>query len=168
MVLPSVRIVHPMNPKSNGHERIDPTPFTIDAALYQDLVEMARESHKSVSMLVSELLLQAVHQHQHGETVQQLWYKLTRREQEIIALYCLGYTSVEIGKRFTLSANTIKSHVHNAMQKFGVSSRSELRGKLSDWDFARWLGIEPEDLPGYSQSYLPLPGMDDPRNRRVE
>ena len=157
-----------MNPKSNGHERDDQYRFIIDAALYQDLVEMASIRHKSVHVLITELLLQAIHQYHHGEIVQQLWFKLTRREQEIIALYCLGYTSTEISDRFTLSTNTIKSHVHHAMQKFGVSSRGELRAKLADWDFAKWLGIDPETLPGYQQGMLPLPGLTDPHKKQVE
>jgi DNA-binding CsgD family transcriptional regulator len=157
-----------MNPRPNGHDRTEQVRLTIAPALYQVLAKMAKESHQSVDALASELLLHGLHQIQHGEDVQQLWYKLTRREQEIIALYCLGYTSTEIGKRFTLSANTIKSHVHNAMQKFGVSSRGELRGKLADWDFARWLGIDPETLPGHNQEPLPLPGLIDERIRPVE
>ncbi len=43
------------------------------------------------------------------------------------------------------------------MHKLGVPSRGVLRGILADWSFVNWLGIEPEDISGYSQSYLLYP-----------
>ncbi len=156
-----------MKPKSNGKHPAEQTPLLIDDALYQRLEELAKQSNQTVSALVAELLNQAIHLRKE-EGTQERWRRLTRREQEIIALYCLGYSSGAIGKRFTLSDNTIRSHVYNAMNKLGVSSRGELRAILADWDFANWLGIEPEDLPGYSQSYLPLPGLQDPRNHHIQ
>jgi DNA-binding NarL/FixJ family response regulator len=156
-----------MKTTSNGKQHEDRHFVAIDHILYQRLAELAKQSRQSVDDLAAELLSQAIHQRK-GESTQERWRRLTRREQEIIALYCLGYTSSAIGKRFTLSDNTIRSHIYNAMNKLGVSSRGELRGILSDWDFASWLGIEPEDLPGFSQSYLPLPGMEDPRNHQVQ
>ncbi len=154
-------------PMANGKKPIMHT-LVVDETVFGTLVRIADQEHQSVNELASELLAQAIDQRQQTDTAQKRWRDLSRREQEVIALYCLGYTSNEIGKRFTLSANTIKSHVHNAMQKFGVSSRGELRGKLADWDFAKWLGVDPETLPGYQQGTLPLPGLTDQRSRRVE
>ena len=156
-----------MRPNSNVKHRAELTPLVIDAVLYQTLEELARQSNQTVGVLVAELLNQAIHRRS-GESNQERWRRLTRREQEIIALYCLGFSSSANSKRFTLSDNTIRSHVYNAMHKLGVSSRGELRGILEEWDFANWLGIEPEELPGYSQSYLPLSGMEDQRNHHVE
>jgi DNA-binding CsgD family transcriptional regulator len=128
---------------------------------------MAEQTHRSLSDLVTDLLTQAVHAQNKTDVPEERWHELSRREQEIIALYCLGYTSEEIEKRFTLSTNTVKTHLRNGMQKLGLSSRSELKRALADWDFSTWLRIEPETLPGYSQAFLPLPGINNGRKRRI-
>ncbi len=128
---------------------------------------MARQTHRSLPDLVDELLSRAIYDHHKLFVAEERWHELSRREQEIIALYCLGYTSQEIEKRFTLSTNTVKTHLRNGMQKLGLSNRSDLKQALADWDFSTWLKIEPETLPGYSQEYLPLPGFTNGRKRKV-
>lgn len=141
--------------------------LVIDENMYGDLLRIADQDHQSVDELVCELLTQAIEERQQTDTTQERWWSLSRREQEIIALYCLGYSSHEIGLRLTLSLNTIKTHLRNGMQKLGLSHRSELRKTLADWDFAGWLKVEPKSLDGYFQAYLPLPGFSNGRKRRI-
>jgi pimeloyl-ACP methyl ester carboxylesterase len=56
----------------------------------------------------------------------QLGAKLTRREEEVVALANAGLTAAEIGKRLLISARTVETHVAHAYAKLGINSRSEL------------------------------------------
>ena len=156
-----------MRPKVNGKKRDEQNTLVVGSSLYRSLVTMAEQTHRTLDDLVTSLLSQAIEDHQQIYIAEERWHELSRREQEIIALYCLGYTSEEIEKRFTLSTNTVKTHLRNGMQKLGLSSRSDLKRALADWDFSTWLKIEPETLPGYSQAYLPLPGFNNGRKRKI-
>lgn len=51
---------------------------------------------------------------------------LSRRESEISLLVSNGMTSTQIAARLSLSKRTIDNHVHNAVNKLGVSSRAQL------------------------------------------
>ncbi len=156
-----------MRPKANGNRRDEQNTLVVGSSLYRTLVKMAEQTHRSLNDLATDLLTLAIQDHQKIFVAEERWHELSRREQEIIALYCLGYTSQEIEKRFTLSTNTVKSHLRNGMQKLGLSNRSDLKQALADWDFSTWLKIEPETLPGYSQDYLPLPGFRNGRQRKI-
>ncbi len=68
----------------------------------------------------------------------QAWEQLTPREQEVAALVCLGYTNDEIAERLVVATSTVKSHIRNLLQKFGVNGKLELKGLLSHWDFSDW------------------------------
>jgi two-component system nitrate/nitrite response regulator NarL len=53
-------------------------------------------------------------------------FGLTRREIEILRAVVAGYTNKEIGERFSISENTVKSHLTHIFNKSGASSRVEL------------------------------------------
>ena len=67
-----------------------------------------------------------------------MWEGLSPREQEVVALACLGRTNRQIAARLYLSPETIKTHMRHAQRKFGVANKSELRALLVDWDFSGW------------------------------
>jgi DNA-binding NarL/FixJ family response regulator len=50
---------------------------------------------------------------------------LTPRELEILALIAQDLTNQEIADRLFIEVGTVKNHVHNILQKLGVSSRQE-------------------------------------------
>jgi DNA-binding CsgD family transcriptional regulator len=50
---------------------------------------------------------------------------LTRREREILSLVATGLRTDEIAGRLTVSPETVKSHVHNAMTKLRAHTRSQ-------------------------------------------
>jgi DNA-binding NarL/FixJ family response regulator len=52
--------------------------------------------------------------------------RLTRRELQVIAAVVDGAGNKDIGKRFGLSAQTVKNHLSNIFDKLGVSNRLEL------------------------------------------
>jgi DNA-binding CsgD family transcriptional regulator len=69
------------------------------------------------------------------ETVQR-WQSLTPREKQIVALICQGYSTRQAARLLDTSASNIRSHLSNAMGKFGVHRRGVLSSKLADWDFS--------------------------------
>jgi two-component system, NarL family, response regulator NreC len=52
--------------------------------------------------------------------------KLTPREEEVLHLIALGYTSVEIATRLGLSPRTIETHRARIHRKLGLATRAEL------------------------------------------
>lgn len=54
--------------------------------------------------------------------------KFTSREQQIIACLMDGFSNKEIGQMLAISPRTVKFHVANILQKFGVKNRRGLPG----------------------------------------
>jgi DNA-binding NarL/FixJ family response regulator len=52
--------------------------------------------------------------------------KMTKREREVIALLSEGMSNKEIGQRMHISTYTIKSHIHNIMEKLALHTRLEI------------------------------------------
>lgn len=84
------------------------------------------------------LLERAVEERAEADFALQIWPTLTEREQQVVALICLNYSTPEISRRLVVSQPTVKTHLYNARQKFGVNNRAELRKLLSHWDFSDW------------------------------
>jgi len=51
--------------------------------------------------------------------------KLSRREKDILAFICNGYTNTDISRILKLSINTVKAHTQHIYQKLDVSNRTE-------------------------------------------
>ncbi|MCS7248210.1 MAG: LuxR C-terminal-related transcriptional regulator [Anaerolineales bacterium] len=66
------------------------------------------------------------------------WERLSRREQQVVALLCLGYTYREIASRLIVSYETVKTHARNAFRKLELRSVHEMRRALSDCDLSGW------------------------------
>lgn len=62
---------------------------------------------------------------------------LTRREREVLDLIGQGMTNKEIGRTLCLSLPTVKHHVHNVLEKLGLSRRAEAMKQVRD---RPWLG----------------------------
>jgi DNA-binding NarL/FixJ family response regulator len=52
--------------------------------------------------------------------------RMTRREQEVIALISDGLSNKEIGQRLHVANYTVKSHVHNIMEKLALHTRLQV------------------------------------------
>lgn len=52
--------------------------------------------------------------------------RLTNREREIIALLGEGLSNKEIAGRMNIAVHTVKSHVHNVLEKLALNSRLEV------------------------------------------
>ncbi|GJQ64385.1 MAG: DNA-binding response regulator [Melioribacteraceae bacterium] len=52
--------------------------------------------------------------------------RMTRREKEVVELISEGFTNKEIAQKMHLSPYTVKSHVHNILEKLALSSRVQI------------------------------------------
>jgi two-component system response regulator NreC len=77
--------------------------------------------------------------------------ELSEREREVVRLAALGYTNVEIGERLHIGERTVKTYRARALEKLGISRRSELIA------YARREGLM-EDPIGISERLRRRPG----------
>jgi DNA-binding NarL/FixJ family response regulator len=52
--------------------------------------------------------------------------RMTKREREIIALIADGMSNKEIAQRLNVATHTVKSHVHNILEKLALHSRLQI------------------------------------------
>ena len=52
--------------------------------------------------------------------------KMTRREQEIVSLIAQGMSNKEIARSINIATHTVKSHVHNILEKLALHSRLQV------------------------------------------
>ena len=52
--------------------------------------------------------------------------RITKRERQVIELIAEGYSNKEIAQKLHLSTYTIKSHVHNILEKLALSTRVQI------------------------------------------
>jgi DNA-binding NarL/FixJ family response regulator len=51
---------------------------------------------------------------------------MTKREKEVIELLSDGMSNKEIGHKIHISTYTVKSHIHNIMEKLALHTRLEI------------------------------------------
>ena len=81
-------------------------PQTLTDSLFSHIVEYAVKNGKA------DRLMKAV--------------KLTRREHEVVDLIARGMSNKEIAKELFIAVHTVKSHVHNTLEKLALHTRLEL------------------------------------------
>ena len=52
--------------------------------------------------------------------------RMTKREREVVALIADGLSNKEIADKLNLSAYTVKSHVHNILEKMALNTRVQI------------------------------------------
>lgn len=81
-------------------------PPSLTNTLFSHIVEYAVQSGKA------DRLMKAV--------------KLTRREHEVVNLIARGMSNKEIANELHIAVHTVKSHVHNTLEKLALHTRLEL------------------------------------------
>lgn len=112
--------------------------FDLDRALIQELRVLAEQEQRPAEDLALDLLASAIDQKHASQELIERWQTLTQRQQEVAAYACLNMTNRQIAARLMLSPETVKTHLRNALRKFDVHSKAELRALLADWDFSAW------------------------------
>jgi two-component system, NarL family, nitrate/nitrite response regulator NarL len=80
-------------------------PPILTQSLFSQILEAAIESGKSIP----------------GDSIQ-----LTRREREIVDLISEGLSNKEIAERLHIATFTVKSHVHNILEKLTLNTRLQI------------------------------------------
>ena len=75
---------------------------------------------------------------QNTDELYQSWLSLSSREQQVVALTCLGYKNQQIAFRLGLSVTTVKSYIQNVCYKLDLHSKTEIRLVFVQWDFSAW------------------------------
>src|SRR5664280_2140241 len=101
-----------------------------DASLNDFLITIRTVSEGSTvlpPLLVDSLFSQIVdHAVREGTSTLKEAVKMTKREREVIELLCEGMSNKEIGQKIHVSTYTIKSHIHNIMEKLALHTRLEI------------------------------------------
>jgi DNA-binding CsgD family transcriptional regulator len=120
--------------------RDDPGPhyYELNARLHTALEDLALREQRPVTEVVSEFVASGLDRRFSQDGLLLHWQSLSPREQDVSAFACLGYTNRQIAARLGISGETVKTHLHNALVKFNLHGRSELRLFLSQWDFSAW------------------------------
>lgn len=61
-----------------------------------------------------------------GKTIQQNGIQLTQRERQVVHLIADGLSNKEIAAKLHIATYTVKSHVHNILEKLTLSSRLQI------------------------------------------
>ena len=109
--------------------------FYLDEELAKSLQFLAWQEHRTVDEIAAEILTDAFSRRYLQSEIVHRWYSLSEREQQVAMMICYNKTTAEIAKQLGVSENTIKTHVHNILEKFGVGRRTELRMLLSVFEF---------------------------------
>lgn len=62
---------------------------------------------------------------QQPQCLSQPAYKLTKRQEEVLALLSLGLTNEAIAQKLQISPSTIRHHVTQILDRLGVTNRTE-------------------------------------------
>jgi DNA-binding NarL/FixJ family response regulator len=95
---------------------------------YIDTIHAVAEGHKVLPpAMTTSLFTQIVETALvGGQDMSDKPFQLTSREQEIIALISEGMSNKEIAARLHIATHTVKSHVHNVLEKLALGSRLQI------------------------------------------
>ena len=74
--------------------------------------------------LFSQIVEHAVNGSKKEEIIDSV--RMTKRERQVISLIAEGHTNKEIAQKLHLSTYTVKSHVHNILEKLALSTRVQI------------------------------------------
>jgi DNA-binding NarL/FixJ family response regulator len=101
-----------------------------DASLNDFLITIRKVSEGSTvlpPLLIDSLFSQIVdHAVREGKSKLKEAVRMTKREREVIGLLGEGMSNREIGQKIRVSTYTVKSHIHNIMEKLALHTRLEI------------------------------------------
>jgi DNA-binding NarL/FixJ family response regulator len=120
--------------RGEGESRL----YHADQELLAAIHEAAEEQGRSEEEVWRDFVRAGHDRYRQTGELEACWDSLSRREQEVTALACLGYRNYEIAETLGISHETVKTHLQNIFTKFDIRSRKELRLALRDWRFDDW------------------------------
>ncbi len=120
--------------KGNDESRI----FLQDEEIITVVRKAAKEQGRSEEAIIADLTKAGWDQIQQDAEITDRWDSLSQREQQVVALICLGHRNYQIAEILVIAPETVKTHLQNIFAKFNLRSSKELRLVLKDWNFAEW------------------------------
>ena len=120
--------------KGDGESRI----FLQDEEIVAIVREVAKQQGRSEEEIITDFTKVGWDQLQQETEMVERWNSLSHREQQVIALVCLGYRNYQIAETLVIAPETVKTHLQNIFAKFNLRSSKELRLVLKGWNFAEW------------------------------
>ena len=122
------------NKKGNDESRI----FLQDEEIVTLVRNAAKQQGRSEAEIITDFTKAGWDQLQQATEMEERWDSLSRREQQVVALICLGHRNYQIAEILVIAPETVKTHLQNIFTKFNLRSSKELRLVLKDWNFADW------------------------------
>ena len=122
-------------------ERDRPEParvFLQDAELIAVIKDVAKQQSRAEEDVMTEFTKVGLNQFIAQTEMQNRWSSLSDREQQVVALVCLGSRNYEIAQTLGIAPETVKTHLQHIYDKLHLRSSKELRLALKDWDFRDW------------------------------
>ena len=99
----TTQFVNAIRKVNRGHKVLPPL---LTGSLFSQIVEQA------INVLNPSALAESV--------------RMTKREHQVVELIADGFTNKEIAQKLNLSIYTVKSHVHNILEKLSLSTRVQI------------------------------------------
>ena len=115
-----------------------PRVFLQDEELIAVIKNVAREQSRAEEELIAEFTKVGLNQFVAQSELQDRWNSLSHREQQVVALVCLGHRNYEIAQTLGIAPETVKTHLQHIFDKLHLRGSKELRLALKDWDFQGW------------------------------
>jgi ATP/maltotriose-dependent transcriptional regulator MalT len=119
--------------------------FLQDAELIAMIKDVARQQKRAEEDVVADFTKAGINQFLTQNELESRWASLSRREQQVVALICLGYRNYEIAEILVIAPETVKTHLQGVFNKFNLRSSKELRLALKNWDFRDWWDQNQQD-----------------------
>jgi DNA-binding CsgD family transcriptional regulator len=112
--------------------------FLQDEELIAAVKSAARQQKRSEEEMIAEFTKVGLNQFLTQNELENRWSSLSHREQQVVALICLGHRNYEIANILSIAPETVKTHLQRIFDKFHLRSSKELRLALKDWNFRDW------------------------------
>lgn len=116
----------------------EPRIFLQDEEIISLVRKVAKQQGRSEEEIITDFTKAGWDQLQEKTEMVERWGSLSRREQQVVALICLGYRNYQIAEILVIAPETVKTHLQNIFAKFNLRSSKELRLVLKDWNFTEW------------------------------
>ena len=112
--------------------------FLQDEELIAVIKDVARQQKRAEQDVIADFTKVGLNQFWTQNELEERWSSLSHREQQVVALICLGYRNYEIAEMLVIAPETVKRHLQHIFAKFNLHSSKELRLALKNWDFHDW------------------------------
>ena len=112
--------------------------FLQDEELIAVIKDVAKQQRRPEEEVIAEFTKVGLNQYLTQSEMEKRWSSLSHREQQVVALLCLGYRNYEIAQTLGIAPETVKTHLQHIFDKFHLRGGKELRLALKNWDFQDW------------------------------